>query len=1045
MGFPRLPLSGLSAEQGSLEFWFRPVNWDNYEHVWPGQRVPFPKLSIARLYGRDKTDGEIKQFMQIKAPRVHGGSSFFKVDPGWWIHLTATWRNGKARGWFNGGAGGATVQWARKINPADIEPLYIEFGINDNLGVKYGQVPLVEVDEVVGYNAVMAEDEVEQAYRRWKREVDPVPLYKAGITFRHSTQELFFQASPKLPPDYATPARVVYQVNKDGKPFKDRRVIDEKTNGSFRARVHDGTTPIAEGTYTFDFAFQDDAGTNLHEDQHTWKYKKAEWRGRDIGVLSEAPSPWTPIEVEGRTLRTRMSQYRLAENGLPEQITIDGEPVLAAPVQLLEDGKPMPGALEQISPSRNVEADWSAAFVGETLDVDMTCRIEFDGMVRYELKIQPKADEVKRVAMVIPMKAAHAKRYVYFPMGSGGVNTGVINPEADGTVLNSKVPHVPRRAYKNAQKQARRKKESFNMSWPEFQDHYRKSYRGYKFWGQFSVNDMVRGLWWFADNGAGWHQSKEQAAFEFVKNGEQLDIRLNLIAEPVAYNDESPIVFGLLPHPARPMPRKHRLYEKGKVDIAPEVASIYDAFRPWPRDPRKGQAMRVYPASEAEMTPWEYAESCRDAMHDSVPYGRVTMYLSKLWLSCRAGTYDHWEWRTGKSGQATMTESFVQYLCWEMNEWLGRNIFNAIYLDESYETNSVKVDGGYAIRLPDGSVQPGVDNFWFRELMKRWRNLFTIHDMDPMLLAHLTGSFQYHALVFTQSYLDGEGSPVVTMKGRDWIDSTKKHRWETVNNSHLWGLSSFYMTAINESGYRGEKSNYEGWQWRMGRQCMSQMAHYEMGDTFSQQGTGVFDQYWTDLFDWGGAWPEDASFHPYTDNEAYIQARYRNRDDKQENRGNVKASDEYDWTDGHTDNLQVSFYRHKDGRLRLIASNRTENNIVARIKIDAKALGRGPLTKAENRDATFERPKGRDKADPNDIDKDVEQIRENAVDTLMDQDGGDDPALDDESMLGKDAHEILTDPAEQERIRKKSWQPRLKENTLIVPIRPKDFRAIDLN
>lgn len=1042
LGFPRVPLTGMNPKEGTLEFWFRPINWDNYEHVWPGQRPPFPHLSIARLYGRDKQDGGVKKFMEIKAPRVHGGSSFFKVDPGWWIHVAARWRNGKANGFFNGDAGGASVRWARGVDPENIEPLYVEFGINDNCRVKYGQIPLVEIDEIIGYNAIMEKDEVVQAHERWKRVVDPIPLFKGGISFRHSTQELFFSATPMLPPEYENPDRVVFSVNKDGEPFKDRRTIDEMTKGAFRTRVHDGAIPISEGKYTFDFEFQDDGGETLHKDQYRWKYRKAPWRDRDIGVVEEAPSPWTPIEVEDRTLRTRMSTCRLGENGLPRQITIDGEDVLSAPVQLLEDGAPMRGKLETLSPSRNVEADWSATFRGETLDVGMQCRIEYDGMVRYELDVQPKADEVKRVSMVIPMKAQHAKRYVYFPMGAGGVNTGVINPGDDGVVADSRVPSVSRREYKQAQRRAKRKGESFSMNWEQFQDHYRKTFRGYRFWGQFSVNDMVRGLWWFADNGAGWHQSKKNAAIEFVRADQALNIQLNLIAEPVKYEYESPIVFGLLPHPARPMPRKHRLYEKGQVDTAPEVASVYDAFRPWPKDPRKGEGMRMFPATEPGMTRWEYAESCREAMHDSVPYGRVTMYLSKLWLSCRAGAYDHWEWRTGKSGQATMTESFVQYLCWEMNEWVGRNIFNAIYLDESYETNSVKVDDGYAIKLPDGSTQPGVDNFWFRELMKRWRNLFTIHDMDPMLLAHLTGSFQYHALVFTQSYLDGEGAPVVTMKGRDWIDSTKKHRWETVNNGHLWGLSSFYMTAINESGYRGEKSLYKAWQWRMGRQCMSQMAHYEMGDTFSQQGRHVFKQYWEDLFDWGGAWPDDAEFHPYTRNDKYIDARARYRDNQEEDRGNVKPPDQYEWEKGHTGDLQVSFYKHKDGRLRLIASNRSGKNRVARIALNPEALGIPALKKAINHDGTFERPEGEDKADPNKIKEEVDRESEHAVENLLDGEGGE--SHDDESMLGKDAHEILTDPKELEKTRRKSWQPRLKDNTIIVPIRSKDFRAINL-
>ena len=47
------------------------------------------------------------------------------------------------------------------------------------------------------------------------------------------------------------------------------------------------------------------------------------------------------------------------------------------------------------------------------------------------------------------------------------------------------------------------------------------------------------------------------------------------------YASARPILFGILPHPARPLPEKYRLFNRG-TDADPRVGDIYDAFFPWP-------------------------------------------------------------------------------------------------------------------------------------------------------------------------------------------------------------------------------------------------------------------------------------------------------------------------------------------------------------------------------------------------------------------------------------------------------------------------------
>ena len=451
----------------------------------------------------------------------------------------------------------------------------------------------------------------------------------------------------------------------------------------------------------------------------------------------------------------------------------------------------------------------------------------------------------------------------------------------------------------------------------------------------------------------------------------------------------------------------------------------------------KAHNMAMFPAAdpkEPDAGPsWDYAERCIPLMRAAKPTGYRTKYLSKKWLSCRAGAYDNWEWRSGKTGGAVLTPSFVNYLCWEMNEWIGRGIFDAIYLDECYEENSSSVESGMAIRLPDGSVQQGVDNFQFRELMKRWRNIFHAHGKKPMLLGHHTYSWQYQGLVFCDGYLDGENAPIVSLSSRDWIDSTSKARYEVLQNSRLWGNSSFYMPFIAEGGFfEKERSQFPVWQWRIARQAQSQFAHYETATVYEWQGDDVHHRYWDDLESWGALEPT-VGFHPYWDNDAFISTRFRGRL-AVEDQGKTPDVPADAWTAGHTGDVMVSFYRKAD-RVLIIASNRRKRDAVARIDLDAKALGLPSELVARAIDGTFNPPDGDDYVGQQAIATEAAKSLEvNPDDFLADEDALD--ALTDD--------ELLHDPDAQAADRVASWRPRIEGNTLVVPIRARDYRVVSV-
>lgn len=65
-----------------------------------------------------------------------------------------------------------------------------------------------------------------------------------------------------------------------------------------------------------------------------WGAGEYPWLGNDLGRTDAAPAPWTPVEVDGPTVRVWGRDLTWAGGPLPAQITSPGVPLLAAPIDL---------------------------------------------------------------------------------------------------------------------------------------------------------------------------------------------------------------------------------------------------------------------------------------------------------------------------------------------------------------------------------------------------------------------------------------------------------------------------------------------------------------------------------------------------------------------------------------------------------------------------------------------------------------------------------------------------------------------------------------
>lgn len=998
LGLPRLSLRGMNALQGVLECWLRPENFDNYTRGF-GPLPPHPLLSAARFYGKDRRDGQIKVFQELLLPRADSADGRPRdFHPGQWYHIAIEW-GGHDCVFLDG------VGWRRYTRgPRDllenIEPLYVEFGIPDDVRVARDERPRLVVDEVVGYNYTLEPREIQQAMRRWTGEIQPLQLYTYDVLYKRRIGEWSVTLKADFPP-HRPPglARVSCSRAEDG----------ERVAAPVEARFQDGKAALmlldnhqlAPGAYRFAFELTDNTGEIVVRDTKEWRYQPEAWMDCRYGIVETPPSPWTPVTFTENRVATRMTEYVLDHGGLPREIRADGRNLLAAPVQLLEADQPMTAEPFRLESSVAVEAAWSGVFRGKTWDVEARWICEYDGMVRYELRPVPKPGVREPLRLIFPMRATHATHLLWQPVESQNADTGQI-AESQGRLWSSRDDGL------RAANAARQRQKQ-----PPLAD---AEYAAYHFCAVVALHDRARGLYWFAQNAAGWQQSQTTPAQAVEREGDTVRLVLNLVAggrsqrasrqaaDGIDGERQEAIIFGLLPHPARPMPPNYRLLERPAPQADPAHQGAYGTvFMPWPMRPRVDE-MAVYPGPDpdapAKGPSYDHAERCATNFKLSRPGGFRAMYLSKYWLGCRAGAYDAWEWRGGPSGAVTLTERFVQYLCWEMNDWIGRDIYNAVYVDENYPVPSRDVATGLGVRLPDGSVQPGEPCWATRELFKRWRNIFHAHGKPPMLISHHTGSFPYHAVVFCDSYLDGEGRPMITAGSPDFVDGLPLQRAEALQNGRLWGVTPFYMASIWEGGLaQGKDWNpHKVWSWRMARGAMSVLAHFENGATYTDQGASVYHDYWRDVLGWGGGDPA-VPFVPYWKAAEYLSV------------------------EGLGEHVLASFYRDP-GRILLIVSNRDRKDREIRIRLHREALGLTGTPKVQDRDTGRTPPAGDDILTATQL----TALRAEAARMAEAAMGMEEAPLDVAAILDET----------------KPDTPRLENGVLAVTVRARDFRMMEV-
>ncbi|MFW6336852.1 MAG: glycoside hydrolase domain-containing protein [Phycisphaeraceae bacterium] len=628
-----------------------------------------------------------------------------------------------------------------------------------------------------------------------------------------------------------------------------------------------------------------------------------EWWQTDRGNWETLPKPWTAVEwdASASTIGVLDRTYHLGPLGLPAQVTSRGEDVLASPVRLeltTADG-------ETARSDQQSTGDWqtrtkkdfrvvasTGSGLGE-LQLSSTITAEYDGMVKYELTLDPTQPvDVESLRLVLPYRSDLARLYhaagrgirfgfdFDFLPGHGnvedtrGVFWGSKKVDGQGMAVGSFIPYM---------------------------------------W----LGGTHAGIAWFADSDEGWTPSDETSAIQMSKSDAgSVDLVLNLISEPTTLDAPRTIVFALQATPVKPMPPSWRDEEwstgstfKDFQQVRPKGGHLIWTNIPFTLDPDASRDMvqqnrQANSNLFAGRTPVDrlYAVPYLEWKHISPRFAPEVGYFA-----------DQWKTEIGEG--LWFSPSLRDYLVYQLSNWIDEADIDGIYLDNVRPTIGDNLLAGQGYELPDGRVQPTFQMFETRELFLRFRALFHEKGKHGKFVLHMTNNFIAPWIGPADILLDGEHHSVFADSGATFMDYWSLPRIQLANPQRWGNITTFLQLHKG----RWDPATLQ----KANRAFVGMLGSHDI--LVGANSNGSFAPYFWAT--WAFATQDEGvDFIPYWD-----------------------VNDPIAGDDGDT--TLASAWTHPDGRVLVIVANRGEEPTTVDLQLDAEALGLSSQAAAEVRDA----------------------------------------------------------------------------------------------
>ena len=786
---------------GTIEFWFRPRDWDNAT-VGDFMGTNVPAVSLFRV-----TSAKLSaHYHGYRTLRVRQGraareveNDLIPVHPGKWTHAVVTWGPAGTRVYLDGvpqlipqvtWGGPAHIfdreehaNWLKRTDGKQDGTYRLLFNSSHTL-----------IDELRIYPWAMRPAEVRNAHNRFFADaailLKPLPPVDATFDyFAHAwdPQERLQVALRCLPVEDVTPhqADLVLRTASGEVLGRQDAVALDKTGQA--AAIFKGALPF--GDYEVEVTRQRADGERLPPVVLEYQRLKPAWYANELGKERSVPPPWTPIRVAGTTVDVWGRTVTLAATGLPAQIRAVGQDLLAAPISIHGRANGEDVALTGDAVSfTDVAADrvqWQAALRGGALGAKIDAWMEYDGLIYVTVDLHAVGDQpvaLEKLQVDIPMSPAVASQLICNGAGQNFRASWDIRmiPDGEGSVWNTRT------------------------SKPEMQQGLRFG----SFCSQIWLGGDRAGLSLSGENDKGWTPDSKTAAQEIIRRDGAVVLRLNVISLPVKVGESRPFHFILTPTPTKPEPAGWRGWNRMEPGTPLAAYDVIDDFIGFPlkSDPANPESLNF----ELEPKSWEaaatQAASIAAKFGDNNP---VFFYMDYSWPRPGPGFADwnHDLW-AGTGRIAWTMPELEDYMVWIINEYIKRGLIDGLYVDDVSVGRTYSLAGtaysleGAQFPVPEGlpGRRQGFNFMGYRRFCQRIWKLLVAQGKDPHILSHMTYCFEVPALSFNTSIVNGEARMIGLGAKHDTMDNWSRDELRIMGRAPKWGFATFWKPTVEIKG-----------------------------------------------------------------------------------------------------------------------------------------------------------------------------------------------------------------------------------------------------
>lgn len=460
------------------------------------------------------------------------------------------------------------------------------------------------------------------------------------------------------------------------------------------------TESLAEGEYSVKVKVT--LGDEVLAEFDDWFEKRIfDWMVNKSGIGDKVPSPFTPLETDGTSVKQWGRTYTLNNSGLPSQVVSQERELLAGEMQLSAEigGRSVPAAAVKSfaftkKTPRMVYGTSSLKAGG--LDITLNSSFEYDGLMKFEMTYKPAAGEkvdVSRLRLQVPLNAQYVKFYSASGDRQGTSIMGEVVSEKDGKVYDS---------FNNSR--------SVTLS-PSFAS---------LFW----VGDYETSFCYAADNDRGWLLRDDAPAVEAYREGSRIVLWLNLVDKKTILDGPRTLEFAFQAGPVKPLPENWRgLQDGGNPGDAPVtiirgghsnmsggVCFMHPGFTPETIERSRKNVERILEGGNKAVVGYQYWGTIPKGT-DALRVFRSEWGIDKeKWDASRTLTAD-WGWKTRMFGEnrdnyilmhVNSVPSYVDYISHSYERALQETGISGFYDDCGYPNPVYDEELGLGFVREDG-------------------------------------------------------------------------------------------------------------------------------------------------------------------------------------------------------------------------------------------------------------------------------------------------------------------------------------------------------